>query len=810
MPAHRSHSPLNTLPAAPDSPAPARNTRSRFSTWHWGKPTLLVVDYAEARTNLEALLEELADHDGDPVIRVLLLARTLGGWWQLDGPLRRHAAIRDVLAGAEAVELGPLTGIPLRHQETFDAALEPFANYYGVSVPVTMLRPVPKNTPVLLLHIAALTAVLDVHEGRGTAASVAATGDVVAELLGHEVNYWSQTAAAHGLNQLGVRPSTRRQVVAIAGLLGADDEQEARQVLRRLPVLADASALIVENILDWMRELYPATGSSWFGPIQPDLLLEYLVTSIFSTSAELADTALTGLDEHRASHALPVLTRAYDHYPASAYPLLPQLLMGNADVLAITAVHLARNLDNAAFSQVLADIIADAQITHEVLTTLAADMRQVPVSLVAVYVAVHLRVGVGEVAAGQLSNAKATTGTLISAAHELVRSGFHGAAVPMYRAAVMLCRALDEAEPDRHRADLAFALIALGATLHNLGQYQDAYPVQAEAVELYRALDEAEPGRYRTEQAYALSNLGGNLSHLGQYRDAYPVQVEAVELCRALDEAEPGRYRAERARALSKLGETMRRIGHYRDAYPVQAEAVELYRALDKAEPGRYRTDLAGALTNLGALLGGLGQYQDMYPVQAGAVELYRALDKAEPGRYRTELATALTNLSTTASSLGQYRDAYPVQAEAVELYRTADEAEPGRHRTELATALTNLGALLGGLGQYRDAYPVQAEAVELYRALDKAEPGRYRTDLATALTNLSNTLRKLDRPEEALSITAEVVGFHRALMDIDHAVYQGGLADALTVRSGILLDLGRLEEAEGVRREADIYGHAS
>src|SRR5262249_35300226 len=163
-----------------------------------------------------------AAHDGDPVIRVLLLARTLGEWWQADGPLRRHAAIRDVLAGAEAVELGPLTGIQLRHQETFQAALEAFASCYDVPVPASTRRPVPKDSPVLRLHTAALTAVLDARDGTGTAGSVAATGDVVTDLLGHESNYWSQTAAAHGLEQLGMGRGMPRQVIAITGLLGAD------------------------------------------------------------------------------------------------------------------------------------------------------------------------------------------------------------------------------------------------------------------------------------------------------------------------------------------------------------------------------------------------------------------------------------------------------------------------------------------------------------------------------------------------------------------------------------------------------------
>ncbi len=559
-------------------------------------PTLLVADYAEARTDLEPLLDTLAAHDGDPVIRVLLLARTLGEWWQPDGPLRRHAAIRDVLARAEAIQLGPLTGTAQRHQETFNAALEAFAAHYGIPVPPTTLRPVASDTPVLLLHTAALTAVLDARESAGTTtttAPVVANTEVVAELLGHEDNYWSDTATIHGLDQLGVGPGVRRQVVAIAGLLGADNEQEAQQVLRRLPILAGASALTVDQVLGWLRELYPATSSSWLGSIQPDLLLEYLVTSVFSRSGELADAALTNLAENRANHALAVLARSLDHYPASAAPLLRLLLTAHADLLAVAAVRLARNLESAGFSQIIADIITNAQITNDVLTALTADLQQqIPVSLVPVTIAVHLRVGTGDIATGRFSSATDTALALKSLADNLEQLGFRGVAVNANRAAVTLYRATEQAAPGRYRAELAGALANLGGTLSRLGQDRDARPIKKEAVELYRAVEQAEPGRYRADLAWALNGLGATLFRVGQYRDTRSVEEEAVELYRAAEQAEPGRYRADLALALFGLGGTLSALGQYREARPVGEEAVELYRAAEQAEPGRYRADL--------------------------------------------------------------------------------------------------------------------------------------------------------------------------------------------------------------------------
>src|SRR5258708_10933762 len=48
-----------------------------------GAPVLLVVDYAETRTSLSALLAgAVGGTGGGPAMRVLLLARSAGEWWQ--------------------------------------------------------------------------------------------------------------------------------------------------------------------------------------------------------------------------------------------------------------------------------------------------------------------------------------------------------------------------------------------------------------------------------------------------------------------------------------------------------------------------------------------------------------------------------------------------------------------------------------------------------------------------------------------------------------------------------------------------------
>ena len=47
-----------------------------------GQPSLLVVDYAETRSGLANMVNGLAADQDGPDVRVLLLARSAGEWWQ--------------------------------------------------------------------------------------------------------------------------------------------------------------------------------------------------------------------------------------------------------------------------------------------------------------------------------------------------------------------------------------------------------------------------------------------------------------------------------------------------------------------------------------------------------------------------------------------------------------------------------------------------------------------------------------------------------------------------------------------------------
>ena len=124
-----------------------------------GRPALLLVDEADARTTTLRLLTEVAADVGGPDLRVLLLARSAGEWWHelLNGAGRRAG---DLLAAGPPVHLGPLAR-GTAQDEVFDAAVAEFAAKLNVTRPAATLTLSDPDAVVLSVHTAALSAVLD-------------------------------------------------------------------------------------------------------------------------------------------------------------------------------------------------------------------------------------------------------------------------------------------------------------------------------------------------------------------------------------------------------------------------------------------------------------------------------------------------------------------------------------------------------------------------------------------------------------------------------------------------------------------------
>jgi tetratricopeptide (TPR) repeat protein len=713
-------------------------------------PVLLVVDYAETRTGLEPLLEEVLADRG--VVRVLLIARSLGEWWER--LIEKSApAVGGLLAGARPVWLDAPVTRDVPDAGLAAAAVPFFARALGVTVPSLAEFEFPAaRVPILVVHAAALVAVLrHVAAGPGAAARVAVTDGVLDELLEHEARYWRRSAVAWGLPDSGplIKPT-----VAAAALLGADSIAEAAQTLARVPDLSGSPLTQRRQWARWLFGLYPPDADGRLGSLQPDLLAERHVTRQLAADPELARACLRDLSPPRAEHALTVLARAWSHQEQAS---------------AVIAAGLRADLAGLA--------LPAAAVTVQTLAglggLLTAELREAPVPLE----------DLARIAAG-LPDQSLALGEATLAAVSRMRQSLPPDADPLTSAGW------------RERE---------AGLLYELGRPADALAAALQTLDIRRELAAADPGRHLPGLAGLLSGLGTLFSDLDRNDDAVRAGEEAVALYRDLAAADPGRYLSELARSLGNLSGTFYPLGRAADALSVTEEAVAIRRALAAASPGDDPAGLAGSLTNLGLAFSALGRSADALRAAREAVAISRDLAAARPDRYRGELALSLNNLSNHLSELGRTADALLVAQEALAIRRDLAAVSPGRYRPLIAQSLDNLGCRLAELGRPDEALAATREAVTIYREVNAAGPAwwRARTGLATALDNISVRLAALGRPAEALAASQEAVTAYRELAAATPARWRPNLATALDNLAAALSALGRQSDATTARAEA-------
>ena len=285
-------------------------------------PALIVIDYAETFDGLPGLLAQLAaaplPGEPSPLVRVLLLARSAGEWWdQLVAGCSTR--LGEALTAMSPLALGPVTE-PTRQREMFEQAVMAFATRLGRPRPSGSRPPAFRpDAVILVVHAAALVSVLDDHSPDGTDQAGDAAA-VIGRLLLHEAKYWQQSQTQYGLS-LG--PSLTRRVVAAGTLAGADDESSAVQMLSAIEDLNDAG--VRGRAARWLHDLYPVTGpdrasAEWIGPLRPDLVAEHLVTSVFSEQPALARALPAVLPAHRTGRVMRWVARQVDSMLSQANP----------------------------------------------------------------------------------------------------------------------------------------------------------------------------------------------------------------------------------------------------------------------------------------------------------------------------------------------------------------------------------------------------------------------------------------------------------------------------------------------------------
>jgi hypothetical protein len=437
------------------------------------EPAIVVIDLKHPRPGLAALLADVNAQEG----RIKVVVECRSDSWR--GPLRRELDYSDVdmLEGAARLEVGAIGSADdlLRWLNEGLAAVRQVAD---LPAKTPEQRGPAAGTSLLALQTQALDLALSERaagqpvRGEGDQPYAASVGIA---LLEQEQRSWRPPSTELG------DPELARRAVCLLTVLGAAEEDEAAEVLRRVPDLQDATEERRRGLARWVRDLYPGEGDGqWVAVPEPDLLTHALCADVLAGDRRLpdrlVDPELPLLQVHRALQVLVPGTASF----LSLGPVVQAILDASPfNALPHSVAVALYSEDSPSVDSFLADYIRRTQPGYELLDSLEG---LAPDSLLDVSAALaEARVDLAREKAGQLPA-------------------------------------------------LASALERLSGALDRLGRRVDGLAAIEEAVAIYRRLSNDNPAAYRPRLAFALNDLGAALDQVGRAVDSLSVTEEGVAL----------------------------------------------------------------------------------------------------------------------------------------------------------------------------------------------------------------------------------------------------------------------------------------
>ncbi|MER7568948.1 tetratricopeptide repeat protein [Streptomyces sp. NPDC097941] len=765
-------------------------------------PTLVVVDYAEGRVHqLAALLGDLA-HRGRHV-KVLLLARTGGDWWQ------ELAASGDAVADltdAAAVHRLPLlepNGVDLYTMavDAYAAALRelPGGSDADWEAAATRLgraehRSAPEDPTVLAVQMTALADLLDTTHPPDESPLGAPRGPED-RVLDHERRHWHSLARAHGLLP-GLSLPTLIDTIAVAALLGAPERQAVDAFLTRVPGLSDQPLDRLDAVRAWLTALYPAADRhTAFGSLQPDRLAERLVGRLIldRDRRRVMETLIPHIGYEEAASLLTVCARAAAHRTLGpeVAGTLTQWCVDHARTLAAAAIAVATQVESPAPLLTALTRVARESDDVELLRVLGNSLPATTEALSGV------GLDLSEALVPHYRRAAADDPeryTVALAMALLGLSDWHGDAGHRQEAleaaseGVDLLRRTADSPTAPARAELALGLNRLASRLRETGRHQEALEAVTEATDIFRELTTEDPELYALDLAGSLNTLSSCLATLRRHEDSLTALVEAVDLLRGLADEEPACLPA-LADALHNLANRYNRLGLYEDAPAPISESVEIRRVLAELLPDGHVPGLAIGLNTLAIVLGDVGRHEEALAAITEAEQLFRTLSASRPGVHDNDLARALHNLSGALRQAGRPAEALTTMTEAVQIRRALAERSPEVHNADLALSLHDLGLQISAAGAAETALPLFAECVLLRVELAQALPETYVHDLVLSFQSYAQCCIDADRHDMAITALDQIVDLRRQIAEVedDHATQDPEIEKALDVRAWLL-----------------------
>ena len=729
-----------------------------------GGPVLVVVDTAEAReAQIRALLAAVASPGR--TVRVLLLARGAGAWWERlrragQGSELAGGAVVDPLPAHRLNPAGPAAEL-LATRVELARVLAGLPRYRGTAWTELAQAAAPGLSAVdgggtpRARQLAALISLL-----RRGGASPAELEHVERSAARHERAYAEATAIAAGV-PFG-SAGALDDCVAAAVLYGAASLSQARDMVRLLLGLGGGDRDPSTRAAAWLHDLFPGGPGEYWGRLEPARIVDRLVLDAAASSDTVVTAILPVATEAQGRRALPVLSRVAPRSPALRAAL--DATVAARPYLAPLVARVAAQIVGGEPGEPLAGRGAAAQVPggeaaalQRTITALLS-RPDLPVQVLAEIVEATPRMARllpaqdADAMAAVVANCRRLVSTrrrylplLVAALRYLALAqdaqGHVDAAAETAAEEIGITRSLAGAHPDDYLPALARALLDRVDRLLRLHRPADAVAPVTEAVAALEQVVAAGHEGYLPVLTRALDRQVAVLDLCGRQADALEPARAAATAYRRLAEIDFDRFAGDLARHLRALAARESRAGNDEHAVDNGAEAVQLYRQLAAREPQRFLPGLAAVLSSRAVDLGETGRHWASVRCAEEAVDLYRRLSGTVPDGYLAELACAHHTRAVGLRELGRREATVDALADVIDHYRSLAATDP-EYRAELAGSLVHRAIELLGLGLHSEAADAAAQARASYEALAG--------DPSTSAETLSYVWEELRRFQQA------------------------------------------------------------
>ncbi|MEU8365330.1 hypothetical protein AB0C27_55880 [Nonomuraea sp. NPDC048882] len=563
---------------------------------------LVVVDYAE-RWDTADLLSLLADTQirrGLPV-RVLLLARPAGTWWQsLEYRIQRDRHLVPSLR-----ELAPLDqDASVTRCGLFEAARDRFAELLevldarNIEPPLT-LEGHEAYRLVLTVHMAALAAVLAHDRGQP------APGDPVRVsecLLARERDHWKAMGNSHLEMPLLTSPDAMAQVVYTATMTGRLPYADGKAALRQADI---DSGHAVGQLLKDHALCYPPSTTN------PSGRTPHKAESPLRAQA----TVLEPLYPDRLGEdflALSTPGHTYD-FPADSWA---------AEALARLLVPIADR------GETLAEGDGVPVWTRHGLITLIEAAHRWPHLAEQLFALVashpHLALRAGGTALASLVDLPGVEPALLEAIESVLPAHRHielDIGIAAVSARLAKHRLATSTNPAWARTCEALAIRLSNAMLHSQALVAGNLSTQR-----WQQLAEADRKTWLPDFAASLSNHAVRLLKVGRQDEAISIAKQAADSFAELAEADRKTWLPDLAGSLNVYAALLAGVERQDEAVSISKQAIDLYEEVTAENGDFHRPDLASLLNNHASRLKEAGRRDEAILVSQRAVSLLESL----------------------------------------------------------------------------------------------------------------------------------------------------------------------------------------